>query len=133
MALKRQNKISAEFSMSSLTDIIFLLLIFFMLTATLVKINPFSLPESDNKTVAATSMVVVIDKAGLHYINNVTIETEQLETEFRKIIRSNLTEDFATVTIVAEVGTSFDHVLNVMQVANKLKLNAIVATQPKKS
>lgn len=133
MALKRQNKISAEFSMSSLTDIIFLLLIFFMLTATLVRINPFPLPQSDNKTVAATSMLVVIEKTGLHYINNAPIETEQLEFELKNIMKSNLSEDFATVTIVAETGTAFEHVLNVMQVANKLKLNAIVATEPKKS
>ena len=64
MGIKRRNKVSAEFSMSSLTDIIFLLLIFFMLTATLVKIQPFDLPESDSKTVAAVSAVVSIDLAG---------------------------------------------------------------------
>jgi len=133
MAFKRQNKVIAEFSMSSLTDIIFLLLIFFMLTATLVRINPFPLPESDKKAVAATSLMVSIEKSGLHYINNVPFETEQLEFELKKIMDSNLNEKFATLTIVAEKGTAFEHVLNVMQVANRLKLNAIVATEPKKS
>jgi biopolymer transport protein ExbD len=133
MAFKRQNKVSAEFSMSSLTDIIFLLLIFFMLTSTLVRLNPFPLPESDNKTVAATSLIVSIEKTGIHSINKVPFETEQLEYELKKIMDSNLNENFETVTIVAEKGTAFDHVLNVMQVANKLKLNAIVATEPKKS
>lgn len=43
MGLKKRNKVNAEFSMSSLTDIIFLLLIFFMLTATFVRIEPFEL------------------------------------------------------------------------------------------
>ncbi|MCB0682601.1 MAG: biopolymer transporter ExbD, partial [Saprospiraceae bacterium] len=57
MALKKRSKVSAEFSMSSLTDIIFLLLIFFMLTSNFVKIQPFELPESDSKTVAPTSAV----------------------------------------------------------------------------
>lgn len=133
MAIKRQNKVSAEFSMSSLTDIIFLLLIFFMLTATLVNINPFPLPESDNKTVAATSLMVGIEKTGLHYINNTPIESEQLEFELKNIMAANPQETYATLTIVAEKGTSFEHVLRAMQVANKLKLNAILATEPKKS
>ena len=131
MALKRQNKISAEFSMSSLTDIIFLLLIFFMLTSTLVRIKPFPLPKSDTKTVAATSLVVVIEKSGEHSINNKIIPARQLEAEIRKVLDGITTIDQAVVTIVAEEGTSFDYVLKVMQVANKLKLKAIIATQPK--
>ncbi|MEY2905466.1 MAG: hypothetical protein RJA52_1482, partial [Bacteroidota bacterium] len=45
----------------------------------------------------------------------------------------NPQETYATLTIVAEKGTSFEHVLRAMQVANKLKLNAILATEPKKS
>ena len=49
--------------MSSLTDIIFLLLIFFMLTSNFVKIQPFELPESDSKTVAPTSAVVTPPQA----------------------------------------------------------------------
>ena len=70
VGLKKRNKVSAEFSMSSLTDIIFLLLIFFMLTSTLVKIQPFDLPKSDSKTVASTSVVVTVDKGGKHTLNN---------------------------------------------------------------
>ena len=70
MGLKKRSKVSAEFSMSSLTDIIFLLLIFFMLTSTLVKIQPFELPTSDSKTVAATSVVVTIEKSGRYTLNN---------------------------------------------------------------
>ena len=52
MGLKKRTKVSAEFSMSSLTDIIFLLLIFFMLTSTLVQIPPFDLPEAESELVA---------------------------------------------------------------------------------
>ena len=55
MGLKKRGKVSAEFSMSSLTDIIFLLLIFFMLTSKLVVIDPYELPESDSTTVAPVS------------------------------------------------------------------------------
>ena len=83
MGLKRRNKVSAEFSMSSLTDIIFLLLIFFMLTSTLVKIQPFELPESDAKTVAPTSVVVRIEKNGTHRIGDKEIASRALERALR--------------------------------------------------
>nr|HPH18848.1 biopolymer transporter ExbD [Haliscomenobacter sp.] len=62
MPLKRRRKPNAEFSVASLTDIIFLLLIFFMLTANFVQVKPFELPESDSKTVAPTSIVIGISK-----------------------------------------------------------------------
>jgi len=69
MGLKKRSKVSAEFSMSSLTDIIFLLLIFFMLTSSLVKFDQFDLPESSAQTMAPTSIVVTIDKPGKYTVN----------------------------------------------------------------
>jgi biopolymer transport protein ExbD len=131
MGLKKRSKISAEFSMSSLTDIIFLLLIFFMLTSTLVRIQPFELPKSDSKTVASTSMVVTIEKSGKLTVNGREIAARDLERALRLEVRTSDNRENAVVTIVAEVGTPFDEVVEVMQIANRLKLNAIIATQPK--
>jgi biopolymer transport protein ExbD len=54
MGLKKRNKVSAEFSMSSLTDIIFLLLIFFMLTSSVVTINAFNLKMPGNGSTSVT-------------------------------------------------------------------------------
>lgn len=73
MGLKKRNKVSPEFSMSSLTDIIFLLLIFFMLTSNFVRIQPFPLPKSDSKTVAPISVVVTIETDGRMTVNNQAI------------------------------------------------------------
>ena len=84
MGLKKRSKVSAEFSMSSLTDIIFLLLIFFMLTSTLVRIQPFPLPKSDSKTVAPTSMVVTIEKSGKITVNNREVPSSAIETALRQ-------------------------------------------------
>ena len=64
MGLKRRNKIEAKFSFASMTDIIFLLLIFFVLTSNFVQISDFKLPESDSKTVAPTSAVVEVGLKG---------------------------------------------------------------------
>lgn len=131
MGLKKRNKVNAEFSMSSLTDIIFLLLIFFMLTANFVRIKPFELPKSDSKTVAATSIVVTIEKDGKFTVNNNEVSRRTLEQALRMAVRTSDNRENATITIVAEVGTPFDNVVLVMEAANRLKVNAIIATQPK--
>ena len=130
MGLKKRNKTSAEFSMSSLTDIIFLLLIFFMLTSTLVRIEPFELPESDSKTVAPTSVVVSITKDGQHKVADQEVPQRALTRAIsNEIINAEDRENY-TVTIVAEVDTPFEYVVNIMKIASRLKVKAIIATQP---
>ncbi|MCB0606656.1 MAG: biopolymer transporter ExbD [Lewinellaceae bacterium] len=131
MGLKKRSKVSAEFSMSSLTDIIFLLLIFFMLTSTLVRIQPFPLPKSDSKTVAPTSMVVTIEKSGKITVNNREVPSSAIETALRQqLAKVEDNRENVAVTIVAEVGTSFDDVVRVMNAAARLRIKAIIATEP---
>ncbi len=131
MGIKKRNKISAEFSMSSLTDIIFLLLIFFMLTSTLANTPPFQLPESDSKTVAPTSVNVAIRNDGSFLLDNKDLSERALENALRQKIRTMDNQEGISITIVAEVGTPFDEVVKVMKIAGKLKVKAIIATQPK--
>jgi len=116
--------------MSSLTDIIFLLLIFFMLTSSLVRIDAVNLPKSDNKTVAAQSVVVSIRKDGTHTINSRTVSPRRIEQAIRQAKAISQDQDF-TVTIAAEEGTPFSFVLNVMKAANNQRMKAILATQPR--
>lgn len=130
MGLKKRAKVSAEFSMSSLTDIIFLLLIFFMLTSTLVKIQPFPLPKSDSKTVAAVSLVVTIENDGRHTLNGKEISARALERALTQKVQEAGNREGLTVTIVAEVGTSFDYVVDVMEMAARNRVKAIIATEP---
>ena len=130
MSLKRQSKVSAEFSMSSLTDIIFLLLIFFMLTSKMVRIEPFELPVSDSKTVAATSVVVSISAADEWKLNSVGIRPAALPRALRQQIREVPDRDDVTVTIVAERGVPFAKVERVMKLAAENRVKAMIATQP---
>ncbi len=131
MGLKKTNKVSAEFSMSSLTDIIFLLLIFFMLTSTLVQIHPFDLPESDSKAIAPTDLVVSIDEDGKYSLNNTELSKRGLEQALRQKKAEAENKENLTVTIVSHVDNKFNETLYVMKLANKLRLKAIMATQPK--
>lgn len=119
--------------MSSLTDIIFLLLIFFMLTANFVKMDPFELPESDSKTVAPVSAIVSITKSGQYEINSQPVALSNLERALRSELRDMEGQKDVTVTIVAEKGAPFQVVVNVMEIAGRMGIKAILATQPKKS
>ena len=131
MGLKKHNKVSAEFSMSSLTDIIFLLLIFFMLTSTLVRVDAVDLPESDSKTVAATSAVVAVNPEGQFKLNGKPISTRRLKASLQDERRRSDHPDNFTITIVAEKGASFDYVVKIMTIAGQIRAKAILATQPK--
>lgn len=134
MGLQKRNKVSAEFNMSSLTDIIFLLLIFFMLTSNFVKIN-LDLPESDSKTIAASSLLVEIDEDGNHKFLNRAIQPEDIKNELINEIATLGEEEKkdVTLTIAAEKNASFDYVADLIEIAGQLRIKAILATQAKKS
>lgn len=117
--------------MSSLTDIIFLLLIFFMLTSTLVNPNALKLllPSSDNKTKAKMNLTVSIDKELNHYVGKDKVAVSQLAGILRKELKG--TPD-ATVVLSAEQSVPIQNVVQVMNIANDMKIKMILATQPKK-
>ena len=118
--------------MSSLTDIIFLLLIFFMLTSTLVKITqPVDLPESDSKTVAPTSALVGITLDGTYSLNNKPTSLASIESQLRSEWPSGQARENVTITIVADKGVPFEKVERIMEVAGRLRVRAIIATKPR--
>ena len=119
--------------MASLTDIIFLLLIFFMLTSNFVGIPGMDLPESDSKTVAPHTFTVTIAKDGAYTFNKKAISSKRLETSIRIAKKELPAKDLksATLTIAAEQGVPFSKVTALMEIAAKLRLRAIIATKPK--
>ncbi len=132
MAIKKRNKTSAEFSMASMTDIIFLLLIFFMLTSTLVSQNALNLklPSSNSKTVAPQSISVSITEDGTYYFGTTAMSLSSIERNVRAQIKEQASDEKPTLTILASAKTPIEYVVNIMDLANKLKINAILATEP---
>ena len=131
MGLKKRNRVSAEFSMSSLTDIIFLLLIFFMLTSNLVQIN-LDLPESDSKTVSPSGIIVQITKDGAHTLNGKPIRVSALRGALGTAVQQSEDKSNAAIAIAAEKGVQWKNVSRVMEMASGLGVKAILATKPKK-
>jgi len=130
MPVKKRNKTSAEFSMSSLTDIIFLLLIFFMLTSSMIQIN-IDLPESSSKTVAPTDYTVMMTKDGAVKFNGKKARLKDIKGLIQQANAEASNKEYATVAIVSEVGVPWKRVNQVMEIASALKMRAIIATKPK--
>lgn len=128
MNLKTRNKRNVDFNMSSMTDIVFLLLIFFMLTSTLVSPNALKLllPKSSGRTLATQSVSVSIDKDLNFYFNQDMINISELEGKLVNVA----TEEDATVVLNAEKSVPIEEVVKVMGIANKLKIKMILATDP---
>ncbi len=118
--------------MASLTDIIFLLLIFFMLTAAFVQIKHVDLPVSDSKTVASTEIAVTLERAGAFYLNGTEIPSPALDNAVRDAVMKSENREETTITIIAETGVPFENVARLMRLASELRTKAILATQPRK-
>jgi len=131
MGLKKRSKVSAEFSMSSLTDIIFLLLIFFMLTSSLVAPNSLNLklPGSSNASVVMTESrmdAVRISRNGNYYLNNRRMSTGVLESELSERARGSRSK--YTFTIAFDQGTPTEYVVAVMDIALRIGADGILKT-----
>jgi biopolymer transport protein ExbD len=134
MALKRRNKVNAAFSMSSMTDIVFLLLIFFMVTSTLVAPNALKLllPQSNNQTAAKPITTISITKELRYYIND---DGQLRRVEFREIEpflqnRYGMGNDDIYISLSAEKSVPWDEVVKIMNIARKNKYKMIAATAP---
>ena len=129
MKLKTNNKVNALFQMSSLTDIIFLLLIFFMLTSTLVAPNAIkiNLPSATGQTIASQSIFVSIDEQNQFYIDDELIASTDLEEKLIQAI-NNSKEQSPTVVIRADKQSNNESLVNVLKLGPKYDLKVILAT-----
>jgi len=130
MALRSRNKVSADFNMSSMTDIVFLLLIFFMLTSTLVSPNALKLllPSSKARTLEKQTVSVSITKDIDFFIN----ENKVLEANIERELKSKL-DNIAEAAIIlhADKTVDIEHVVKVMDIAYRNKYKIVLATTPK--
>ena len=129
MAIKRTRKANPNFNMSSMTDIVFLLLIFFMVTSTLINPNALKLllPKSSNQTSNQPTVVVSIDKKLTFYLNTKVTPFSKLESKIVEILKNN---DNPCISIEAEKSKKKKKVVNVMNIAKTHGYKAILATDP---
>ena len=128
MNLKGRNKVDPSFNMSSMTDIVFLLLIFFMLTSTLVTVSAIDvlLPKAGGKTENQTSVAVSITNDSFFYIDKTKISANNLE---REILTKVGADKKKTIVIRGDQDVPYKNVMRVIDIANKNKLKMILAVK----
>ena len=128
MALKSRNKVSPNFNMSSMTDIVFLLLIFFMLTSTLVSPNALKLllPNSKSKTLEKQTISVSINKDLDFYINENQVIESNLENELKQVLSQ---QQEPAIILHADKTVDIEHVVKVMDIAYRNKYKIVLATK----
>ena len=130
MELRGRNKINPNFNMSSMTDIVFLLLIFFMLTSTLVTVNALDimLPKAQGKTENKKSTAVSITRKLDFYVDRQTVGEGEIE---RYLLNTLKDSDDPTIVLRAEEGVPIEKAVKVLDIANRNKIKVVLAVRPK--
>lgn len=130
MALSNKNKVSVNFSSAGMSDIVFLLLLFFMLTSTLVHPTALKLllPKGTTQTSARPMTTVSITKDLQYFIEEQPIALENLEAALQAKVGSN---PEIYVSVHADRSVPVEYVVNVMNIAVKNQYKLILATTPK--
>ena len=128
MNIKGRNKISPEFSMSSMTDIVFLLLVFFMLTANSPNALDLLLPKARGKSTNTQNVSVSINKDLNFFIDKRQIDPNNLETELKTALNG---VENPTIILRVEQSVPIENAVSVMDIANQNQYKLILVVRPK--
>lgn len=129
MNLRGRNKVSPEFSMSSMTDIVFLLLVFFLLTSPAITPEALDLilPKAKGKTTNVQNLSVSINKKKQFYVNSKRVSEKGLENT---VVNQLKTVENPTIILRAEEGVPIEKAVKVMDIANRHKYKIVLAVKP---
>jgi biopolymer transport protein ExbD len=138
MAIQTRNKRKTDFSMASMSDIVFLLLIFFMLTSTLVAPNAIKLllPQSNSRAIEQPPKIIISINQNLDYfLQGVQVDESVLETGLLDKLAGH---ESTSIRLEADKTIPVQYVVNVIDIVNTINKNynakhkVIMATSPKR-
>lgn len=131
MNFRGRNKVTPEFNMSSMTDIVFLLLIFFMIASTLVSAEAIDLllPKSSSKTTQVKNISVSVNKKHQYFVDLKMVGKSQLETAILSAMEGSST---SSITIRSDQDVEMKHVVYIMDIANRNKIKSTLAVKAAK-
>lgn len=131
MNLKSRHKVDPSFNMSSMTDMVFLLLIFFILTSGVVESGlPVNLPSSKKSPIIPQTVSVTITKDMQYQIGDKLVTLETLEEELRKVLPE--TEGVENVVAIrGDKDIKYNDVMEVAAIAANLKAKVSLSTSQK--
>ncbi|MDW7691882.1 biopolymer transporter ExbD [Flammeovirgaceae bacterium SG7u.111] len=124
-----KNKVDPTFNMSSMTDMIFLLLVFFMLTSNFVTPSglPISVPTSKASSKVMPKVNVGITKDLKYYVNEVEIPLDLLEEELKFQLAG---QEQGSVVLSVDKDVPVQHLVTVAGICTKLKAKVSISTKP---
>jgi len=127
--MKSRHNVDPAFSMSSMTDIIFLLLIFFMLTSSFITPSglPVNLPSSKSTNIVMQKVSVTITKDMLYFVNDKRVAVSDIETAIKRELRN---ADEGVVVLHIDKSVPTEHLVKVAGIASSLKAKVSIAAQP---
>ncbi len=130
MAIKSRNKVNPQFSMSSMTDIVFLLLIFFMITSTMIHPNALKLllPKSNNQVSAKPITTVSITANLDYYVERSPVKLSELEAAL-KVKFDGVPEEDRTLSLHTDESVPMGEAVKVLNIAKSNNYRLILATQ----
>lgn len=131
MNFRSKNKINPDFSMSSMTDIIFLLLIFFMLTSNFVTPSglPVNLPSSKSSNIVMQKVSVTITPDLQYFVNDKPTDYENIEPELKNLL-ANAAQGEGVVVLHVDKTVPVEYLVKVAGIATELKAKVTLATLP---
>jgi biopolymer transport protein ExbD len=130
MNLRRRHKEGAEVSTESLNDIMFFLLLFFLILSTLVnpsviKVNLPSAQQSQSISIKPIPLVVTADRK--FYLNNHEVQLQDLESAITRELK-----DVKDPSIILQFDSKLtvQDIVDVMQIGAKLKVKMVLGTKP---
>ena len=119
MAIKSRNKRKIDFNSSSMSDLVFLLLIFFMLTSTLVAPNAIKLmlPSSNSKTMSKQTITVYVDEKNQYYVGEKRVRETDLQAEIFKELANQIE---GTVVVRSDKTVAVQHIVNIIDAVNEI-------------
>lgn len=129
MNLKSKHKVQSNFSMSSMTDIVFLLLIFFMLTSSFITPSglPINLPSSKSSEIVMQKVSVTITKDLKYFVNDTKISRSSVEA----VLKKNLAGKEGIVVLHCDESVPVARLVEIAGIATNLKAKVSIATKPK--
>ncbi len=131
MNLSRRHRLTSHVETGSMNDIMFFLMLFFLIVSTMVNPNVIKLllPNAkSSKQVMKQPITVSVDAAGAYFVNKKPVLPAALETELTALIgKNNL--DTPTVVLRVDASQNVQKLVDILEIGNRLKIKMVMATQ----
>jgi len=127
MAIRSKNKVTTNFNMSSMTDIVFLLLIFFIIASTLISPNSLDveLPKASHMAPRPQTVSISITKDLMYAVNDNIVDKENIESQVIALMQGEVNPG---IILEADKSVPIENVVVIMDIANRNKFKLVLAT-----